>query len=111
MLDPGSVVREGEFATAQNAASVPSQVVNVYNRVLTGERLNPVQRNDFTGQSANIYNSVLSNQSQLEEQFTGLARRAGFRPEDIVIPFQQPSPTSQDVTNLTDEEILQQLGN
>ena len=33
MLDPGSVVREGEFATAQNAAGVPERVVNQYNRL------------------------------------------------------------------------------
>ena len=44
MLDPGSVVREGEFATAQNAAGVPDRVLNLYNRVASGERLNKSQR-------------------------------------------------------------------
>jgi len=39
MLDPGSVVRESEFATAQNAAGVPDQVRNMYNKVLSGTRL------------------------------------------------------------------------
>ena len=43
ILDPGSVVREGEFATAQNAASVPDQIRNLYNRVVNGERLNANQ--------------------------------------------------------------------
>jgi hypothetical protein len=34
MLDPTSVVREGEFATAQNAASIPIKIVNMYNKAL-----------------------------------------------------------------------------
>jgi len=32
-LDPGSVVREGEQASAQNAAGVPEQIRNAYNRL------------------------------------------------------------------------------
>lgn len=54
LLDPGSTVREGEFASAQQAAGVPSRVLNLYNRALSGERLTPEQREDFrkTGESA-----------------------------------------------------------
>ena len=37
VLDPSSVVREGEFATAQNAGSVPDSVRNMYNKALSGE--------------------------------------------------------------------------
>ena len=47
MLDPGSVVREGEFATAQNAAGVPERISNMYNRALKGTRLSPAQRQEF----------------------------------------------------------------
>ncbi|WP_204128690.1 hypothetical protein, partial [Pseudomonas ogarae] len=47
MLDPASVVREGEFATAQNAAGVPDQIRNAYNKAVNGERLNPEQRTGF----------------------------------------------------------------
>jgi hypothetical protein len=36
MLDPGSVVRESEFATAANAAGVPDRVRNTFNRILRG---------------------------------------------------------------------------
>lgn len=51
MLDPGSVVREGEFATAQNTTGIPGRVLNAYNKALTGERLNPVQRKEFSSQA------------------------------------------------------------
>ena len=46
VLDPGSTVREGEFATAQNSAGVPERIRNTANRVLRGERLGTAQRAD-----------------------------------------------------------------
>lgn len=55
MLDPGSTVREGEFATAQNATGVDDRVRNTFNRLLTGERLGDVQRNDFISQANNLF--------------------------------------------------------
>jgi hypothetical protein len=44
VLDPGSTVREGEFATAQNAGSVDDRVIGLYNRIASGERLSADQR-------------------------------------------------------------------
>ncbi len=54
ILDPASVVRETEFANAQNAAGVPDQIRNEYNRIKSGQRLNPEQRADFINQAKNI---------------------------------------------------------
>lgn len=85
ILDPGSVVREGEFATAQNAASVPDRVRNVYNRVISGERLNPDQRKDFVVQAGNGFQAQLKQQYLLEKTFTGIAKNAGMKPEDIAV--------------------------
>ena len=47
LLDPGSTVREGEFASAESAAGIPTRIVNAYNRALTGERLSAGQRKEF----------------------------------------------------------------
>lgn len=47
LLDPTSTVREWEFANAQNAASIPDQVKNAYNKAAQGTRLNDKQRQDF----------------------------------------------------------------
>jgi hypothetical protein len=55
MNDPGSTVREGEFATAQNAEGVPGRIVNMYNQLLEGTRLNPDQRLDFMSQSEGLF--------------------------------------------------------
>jgi len=51
MLDPGSTVREGEFATAQNTTGISGRILNAYNKALTGERLNPKQRKEFSAQA------------------------------------------------------------
>lgn len=60
ILDPASVVRETEFANAQNAAGVPDQIRNQYNKILIGERLNPNQRADFIRQARELAKSQKS---------------------------------------------------
>ena len=84
MLDPGSVVREQEFANAQNAAGVPDQIRNAYNRALRGERLNPAQRNDFSAQAGSLYANRRQRYDQLEREFTGYARDYGADPSRVV---------------------------
>ena len=44
MLDPTSVVREGEFANAQNSGSAEQQLWNNYNQLLKGYRLGDVEK-------------------------------------------------------------------
>lgn len=84
MLDPGSVVREGEFATAQNAAAIPDRIRNVYNRVINGTRLTPEQRGDFTKQARSIYDSAKSRQNALVKTYSGRAVATKV-PVDMVV--------------------------
>lgn len=84
MLDPGSVVREQEFANAQNAAGVPDQIRNLYNRALSGERLNPNQRQDFVGQAERLYNNRRARYDQIVSEYQGLASEYGAEPERVV---------------------------
>ena len=75
ILDPTSVVREGEQATAQNAAGTPERIKNIYNRVLTGERLTEDQRKDFTQKGVQLYQgnqlSVDRFKTSYEDSFIG----------------------------------------
>lgn len=66
-LDPTSTVREGEFATVQNAAGVPEQVRNQYNKVMSGNFLTANQVDNIVAEargraniSQNNINSVLT---------------------------------------------------
>jgi hypothetical protein len=91
ILDPGSVVREGEFATAQNAASVPDRVQNQYNRVLQGTRLSPRQRSDFLKSAESAFQGHLKTQKAIDNAFIRLATQRGANPSNVVIDFGQGS--------------------
>lgn len=90
MLDPTSVVREGEFATAANTGSIPDRVVAQYNRVINGERLSSDIRNDFVKRSFQIYDAQKRNQAQREEEFRRLAAAQGLDPSQAVIRIESP---------------------
>jgi hypothetical protein len=47
MLDPGSVVRESEFAIAQNSGGLLESLVVQYAKAKDGDRLSPKQRDNF----------------------------------------------------------------
>lgn len=92
MLDPGSVVREGEFATAQNAAGVPDQVRNLYNRAQSGERLNPEQRKGMVESAAQVVLSRRDRFNAITDYYRKLATDYGTdadrvaRPAPVVTP-------------------------
>ena len=100
MLDPGSVVREGEFATAQNTAGVPDRIRNAYNKLISGERLTPAQRADFTRQAANVYGASKARQDRILETYRGRAGRAQVPPELVIMDYgiAAPETTSSDAT-------------
>lgn len=88
ILDPASVVREGEFATAQNAAGIPTQVGNLYNKVLSGERLSETQRADFINQARNLVKSQKGQLDTFNKTYTDIATNYQLDPNKIIIdPF------------------------
>ena len=95
VLDPGSSVREGEQATAQNARGVPSMIRSVYNRLMTGETLEPDQRKDFVSRAKAQVDSQLPIFRSLESHYRGKAERAGIDPRDVIRdPFSFMDPFS-----------------
>jgi len=107
VLDPGSTVREGEFANAQNAAGIPDRIRNEANRVASGERLSPQQRADFLRQAKSFADAYKADADKERAFYRGLAERSGFSPIDVVgedeAPVQaqeaqrelsQPAPTA-----------------
>jgi hypothetical protein len=81
MQDPGSSVREGEYASAQNAGGIDTKLRNTYNAVLDGTRLSPEQRKDFIAQAAKAYAAHESRYRQQAERYRGLA---GSRADDVI---------------------------
>ena len=85
MLDPGSTVREGEFATAQNTTGLPDRVVNTYNQLIQGIRLNPEQRLDFASQARRLYSTQHQQHASIMRQYTGIAERLGVDPRNVIL--------------------------
>lgn len=94
VLDPGSTVREGEFANAQNAAGVPQQILNQYNKVISGERLSQGQRADFVAQATKLHDAQKVNYTKAAKLYRDLAEKEGGDPNDVTGEFEgTPEPS------------------
>lgn len=78
MLDPGSVVREQEFANAQNAAGVPDRIRNLYNYLAKGNRLNPTQRKEFEAEARLIAAAAQDRISRVAREYQSIAEAYGY---------------------------------
>jgi hypothetical protein len=99
MLDPGSVVREGEFATAQNAAGVPERIRNIYNQMKDGTRLTETQRSEFKSQAFDLFDVAAADNSVIMEGYQKLVENQGLNPENVFIlgiPGEEADATSPD---------------
>ena len=87
VLDPGSTVREGEFATAQNAGGVDARVRSLFNSVIDGTRLDVGQRSDFLDRANRLYKSQEILVDPLYETYKNIATSRGFDPEMVLPQF------------------------
>jgi hypothetical protein len=106
ILDPTSTVREGEFATAQNAGSIPDRVVAAYNRAINGGRLSPNIRQDFVAQTDKIYQQADKDHAKTERFFGDVAKRYGLDPNQVLpdyrSTFETPKPAGSGKFVVTD---------
>ena len=108
VLDPTSVVREGEFATASNAGGVSDTVRNLYNKALNGERLGENIRSDFLNQSRNIVESQRQLSKDLIDRYTEVAKNYKLDPNQIVYdPFKRVQTPEQIIKGGTATNIPQ----
>lgn len=106
VLDPGSTVREGEFATAQNAAGVDNRVRALYGQLLSGERLSPMQRRDFYSRATSLYQDATAQHEQARAQYSNLATKMGLNPEHVIVDFRS-ADTAKDVDLGAQPEIVE----
>jgi len=85
LLDPGSVVRESEFAMAAGATGVFDRVGNYFQRLQNGQVLNPSQRADFKKSADLIYQAAQQNYNQTANQFKLLAENYNLNPDNVVL--------------------------
>lgn len=115
-LDPTSAVLQGEQATVQNAAGVPANIRNYYNRLASGRGLSPEQRADMMSTALNLYGSRAQSYNTFANTYRGLVAEAGGDPDKqgiTLAPSLAPAkaviagrlgPTASGAAQLTDED-------
>ena len=87
LLDPNSVVREGEYATAAAAGPIiDTRTRGLYNQLIRGERLLPSQRADFMRRASDLYATALDGQSKRIQRYTDLSSNYGLVFDTDVLP-------------------------
>lgn len=89
MLDPGSTVREGEFANAQNSAGVPQRIVGLYNSIVNGQRLSGTQRNDFLDRASSLFGAAQGEAQKTANAFERIATDAEVNVGNVLAAFQE----------------------
>jgi hypothetical protein len=112
MLDPGSVVREGEFATAAEAGNVPTRIVGMYNRVIEGERLIPKQRTDFFERSKKLFNRAEKDNKKAVDKIVDIGAQFDVKRSELLgrqpeLPIGEPEarPAEPPIGGLTPRTI------
>jgi hypothetical protein len=86
LLDPSSVVRENEYATAKNAAGVPERIRNQYNQLRNGSFLAPNQRANLIRAAQQSYQEHRAAYNGQSDRYRELAREYGFN-ENRIAPL------------------------
>jgi len=84
ILDPGSTVREGEFATAEKAGGVDTQIVNLYNKLRKGTRLTAPQRDEFLDSAGVTAQAQFDELGGFLDFYSDVAERKGVPVADVV---------------------------
>jgi hypothetical protein len=111
LLDPGSVVRESEFATAAASGSFGERIQGLAQRVISGQRLPPDLRTDFIREADGIYTSQKEGADRLEKQYRDIAKRNNLNPENVIVNYTSSSGTALPPVNTLKEGQVTTFGN
>lgn len=98
MLDPQSVVREWEFATASNSGWASNSIINLYNKLLTWQILTDTQRNEFVALGKDILEWEKEVLTPIVWQYEDIADDAWLTRDFVIWDFDLDIPDSTDDT-------------
>ena len=91
LLDPGSTVREGEYATVEQAGTVPDRIIQLYNKTLeSGELLLPEKRQELLEAAASQLEPYRRQVEETQNIYTDLSEGFELDPKRIVTPSTFP---------------------
>lgn len=115
MLDPGSVVRETEFATARNTAGTYGMLQTILPKVKEGILLTPLQRKNFVGLAREYMKSADKHEAGVKRDLMNVVNSYEldvnnvFGGDGTLTPLQEfikkNNPSVKGVENMSEEEI------
>jgi len=90
LLDPTSVVRESEFATAAATGSYGEQIQGQVKSILAGGRLAPSVRANFLNEADRIYQGQKLGYDRIKSVYTDIAGRNGLNSQNIITNYAEP---------------------
>lgn len=94
MLDPGSVVRETEFATARDTAGLFVSLENALKKAQTGEFLSPGQRSTFVALAKQYLSAAEKDGAKTRKSMEGIVNRLGLNPADVFVDVVEEAPAA-----------------
>lgn len=92
MLDPGSVVRESEFAQAQDTAGLVSKLAASLGRVQSGQVLVPAQREEFARLADKYMTAAGVNEKKVRDSLGFIVKSYGLNPDNVFGTMSQDKP-------------------
>ena len=90
MLDPGSVVREGEFVTAETSTGKFNQMMNLLNKLKTGQRFNDEkERMQFVNLAESFMQAMEKDAKKARRPFESAVKEYKLSPENVFEEFEQ----------------------
>jgi hypothetical protein len=95
MLDPGSVVRETEFATARDTAGLFMQLQNRLQKAQNGQLLSPEQRKEYVALSQKYLDAAQTRAAQERKDLGIVVKNYNLNPQNVfgaeTAPTQPPA--------------------
>lgn len=86
MMDPGSVVREGEMGMVKATQNASDQVKAMVSAVTGGQRISPEARRALVDQMSIRFDSLKGQHDELANAYGGIAERSGMKRDNVVVP-------------------------
>lgn len=87
VVEPGSQVKESEFATAGSAGGLRAEVQGYFNKLDGKGQLPPSMRRQLKAESRLLTKSRLAGYSKIQNSFRGLSGAYGVNADNVVIPL------------------------
>ena len=100
MLDPGSVVRETEFATARDTAGLYTRLENSLKKAESGQFLQPKQREEFVNLAKQYLDSAQKKSGEDRKALGVVVKNYKLNPDNVFGPetTAAPAPSANSVT-------------